>query len=171
MSGTGIGNGRKQRGRGPVLLAELVGKAIGPLAARRGFGTADLIAAWPEIVGARFADCTRPDKIAWPRGTANEGKPAHLVVRVHGPAAVLFQHESGQVVERVNAFLGYAAIAQVKIVQGAVAKADQKAPAPPEPIDAEDEAHLGKQLAPVDNDDLRSALDRLGRGILANKPR
>ena len=171
MTGTGIGNDRKQRSRGPVLLAELVGKAIGPLAARRGFGTADLIAAWPEIVGARFADCTRPDKIAWPRGTANESKPAHLVVRVDGPAAVLFQHETGQVVERVNAFLGYAAIGQIRIVQGAVGKADSYAPVPPTPIDAEDEARLGAALAPVDNDALRSALDRLGRGVLANKPR
>jgi hypothetical protein len=171
MTGTGIANDRKQRRRGPVLLAELVGKAIGPLAARRGFGTADLIAAWPEIVGTRFADCTRPDRIVWPKGAANEGKHALLVVRVDGPAAVLFQHETGQVVERVNAFLGYAAIGQVRIVQGAVGKSDGEAPATAAPITPEDEARLGGAIAPVDNEALRSALGRLGRGVLANKPR
>ena len=171
MSSTGIANDRKHRRRGPVLLAELVGKAIGPLAARRGFGTADLIAAWPEIVGTRFADCTRPDRIAWPKGAANEGKHALLVVRVDGPAAVLFQHETGQIVERANAFLGYAAIGQVRIVQGPVGKTGGEAPTLPTPIGAEDEARLGNAIAPVDNDALRSALDRLGRGVLSNKSR
>jgi hypothetical protein len=171
MSNTGIGRDRSERRRGPVRLAELVGKAIGPLAAKRGFATADLIAAWPEIAGARFADCTRPDRIAWPKGTANEGRPAVLVVRVDGPAAVLFQHEAGQIVERTSAFLGYAAIDRVRIVQGPVGKMDARSPAPPAALSGEDAAHLDTALAPVHNDALRTALGRLGRGVLANKSR
>lgn len=171
MAGTGIGNESKLRRRGPVALAELVGKAIGPLAARRGFATADLIAAWPEIAGARFATCTRPERIVWPRGAANEGKRAILVVRVDGPAAILFQHEAGQTVERVNAFLGYAAIGQLRIVQGPIAAAGGETAPRPRPIAAEDETRLAETLAPVDNDGLRAALERLGRGVLADKSR
>jgi hypothetical protein len=171
MAGTEIGNESKSRRRGPVALAELVGKAIGPLAARRGFATADLIAAWPEIAGARFAASSRPERIVWPKGTANDGKPAVLVVRVDGPAAILFQHEAGQTVERVNAFLGYAAIGQLRIVQGPVASAGGE-PAPrPGAITADDATRLAEALAPVDNDGLRAALERLGRGVLADKSR
>ena len=171
MSGNRIGGDTRERRRGPVQLAELVGKAIGPLAARRGFATADLIAAWPEIVGARFAASTRPDRIVWPRGTANESKPAVLVVRVDGPAAVLFQHEAGQIVERTNAFLGYAAVGQVRIVQGPVGAPGGEEPEPPLPISPEDETRLIDSLAPLDDEGLRTALGRLGRAVLADKSR
>src|SRR6185295_19195441 len=96
---------QRQRRRGPVMLAELVGKVIDPGTKRRGFGTTDLIAAWPEVVGPRYADCTRPEKIVWPKSEDMEGAPALLVLRVDGPRAIFVQHEAAQIVERVNAFL------------------------------------------------------------------
>ena len=58
------------RRRGPIPLSELVGKIVAPVTAKRGFAAADLVAAWPDIAGSRFADCTRPEKIVWPRGEA-----------------------------------------------------------------------------------------------------
>jgi hypothetical protein len=170
MADNGIGRDSKPR-RGPVALSELVGKAIGRLASRRGFATADLIAAWPGIVGARFADCTRPEKIAWPKGEANEWRTAVLIVKVDGPRAVFFQHEAGQVIERVNAFLGYAAIGRIRIVQAPVAAVTGQAPRVEVPLDAEEEARLGRALAGVENEGLRSALDKLGRGVLKDKSR
>ncbi len=109
----------RRRTRGALPLSALVGRVIGPVAKRRGFATADLIAAWPEIVGARFADCTRPDKIVWPRGEANVDMPGVLTLKVDGPRAVLVQHELGQILERVNAFLGYGAVGQVRHRAGA----------------------------------------------------
>ena len=106
------------------MLTELVGKVLAPVTARRGLATADLIAAWPDIVGARYADWTRPEKIVWPRNRGaveGAGEPALLVLRVDGPRAVLIQHETSQIVEKVNSFLGYGAIGQLRIVQGPVA--------------------------------------------------
>lgn len=171
MADKGIGRDVRPSRRGPVMLSELVGKAIGPLTARRGFAAADLIAAWPEIAGARFADCTRPEKIVWPKGEANEWRAALLVVKVDGPRAVFFQHEAGQVIERVNAFLGYAAIGRIRIVQGPVAAATDAAPKGAATLAAEDEARLDRSLAEVEDDALRAALGKLGRGVLADKSR
>ena len=59
-----------------------------------------------------------------------------------GPAAVLFQHEAGQIVERTNAFLGYAAVGQIRIVQGPVGAPGGEEPEPTLPISAEDETRL-----------------------------
>lgn len=160
----------KTRKRGPVMLAELVGKVIDPVTKRRGFATTDLIAAWPEIVGARFADCTRPEKILWPRGEDMEGAPALLVLRVDGPRAVLVQHEAGQIVERVNAYLGYGAIGHIRIIQAPVKGLGPTKPAAPPPLPADAEAQLAQTVAGVTNNNLRAALDRLGRGILREKP-
>ena len=162
---------RKPRRGGPVTLASLVGRILDPLTARRGFATADLIAAWPEIAGPRYADCSRPEKIVWPRGEAEEGKAALLVLRVDGPKAILVQHEAGQIVDRVNAFLGYTAVGQVRIVQAPVGTSAPQAKGRTPELPAEDEARLNDALAEVADDGLRAALGRLGRGVLSNRGR
>lgn len=157
--------------RGAVPLSELVGKAIGPLTGRRGIATADLVAAWPGIAGARFADCTRPEKIAWPKGGETEWRQAVLVVRVDGPRAVFFQHESSQVIERLNAFLGYAAVGRIRIVQGPVAAPSKPGPRTAPALGAADAARLDQALAGMEDDPLREALAKLGRGVLTDKLR
>jgi hypothetical protein len=152
-----------------VALAELVGKALDPLTARRGFATAELMAGWAEIVGARYADCSQPEKIVWPRGAQDDGSGGVLVVRIDGPRALLFQHEVGQIVERVNAFVGHRAIGRIRIVQGPVeSRAEPEKPVPG-PLDSEAEANLAAALDGVDSESLRAALDRLGRAVISSR--
>jgi hypothetical protein len=159
------GGGRQRKG-GPVALAEIVGKALDPITARRGFATADLMAGWADIVGARYAECSLPEKIVWPRGTAADGSAGVLIVRVDGPRALFFQHEAGQIVERVNAFIGHGAIGRIKIVQGPVDSRPIESRPAREPLGPQQETELASALAAVDSDDLRAALDRLGRAVL-----
>lgn len=152
-----------------MALSALVGKVLDPVVAKRGFATVDLIAAWPEIVGARFADCTAPEKIVWPRGDTNAGRPGTLVVRVDGPQAVLVQHETDQIRERVNGFLGYAAIAQVRLVQAPVARPQRPGITTPATLSEAQKSTLSHAVAGVENDRLRDALTRLGR-VVIGKP-
>lgn len=151
------------------MLAELVGRILDPVTKKRGFGTTDVIAAWPEIVGQRFADCTRPEKIIWPRGEDMEGAPALLVLRVDGPRAIFVQHEAAQIIERVNAFLGYGAIGHIRIIQAPVKGADPAEATRDEHLDPEAETRLAETIATVTDEGLRAALDRLGRGVLSDR--
>lgn len=159
------------RRRGAIAIAELVGKVLDPVTKRRGFATTDLIAAWPQIVGPRYADCTRPEKILWPKGDDMEGAPALLVLRVDGPRAIFVQHEAGQIIERVNAFLGYGAIGHLRIIQAPVSGGAAPVAPAPKAIAAADEARLEATVSTVDNENLRAALERLGRGVLQDKGR
>jgi hypothetical protein len=152
--------------RGAVPLSALVRQVLDPVTARRGFATADIISAWPEIVGSRFADCTAPEKIVWPRGEENAGAPGMLVLRVDGPRAVLVQHETAQIAQRVNAFLGYGAIAQVRIVQAPVEKRERPGITRPPELTESQEAALGATVASVGGDRIRAALTRLGRVVI-----
>jgi hypothetical protein len=161
----------KPSNRGPVALGELIGQVINPVTKRRGFVTTDLIAAWPEIVGSRFADCTRPEKITWSRGKEMDGEPGLLVIRVDGPRAIFVQHEAGQIVERVNAFLGYGAIGHLRIVQAPVRIGGAVATPIEPPLSPRAEAELDARLSGVADEGLRSVLERLGRGILADRRR
>ncbi len=150
--------------RPPKRLADLVGRIIDPVAAKRGFTTADLFSAWPDIVGPNFADCTRPERISWP--PHDPDLPGVLALRVDGPVSILIQHELDQIVERVNAFMGYRAVGRIRLVQGPVARTgspdrDQLA------LSGEQEMRLDLALEDLDAERLKSALERLGRGVLA----
>lgn len=161
-------SGPKRKRTGPVALAELVGPVIDPVTARRGFATADLLAVWPEIVGAAYAGCTAPEKIAWPRSDGDE-TPGVLFLRVDGPRAIFVQHELPLIRQRVNAFFGYAAIGQIRIVQAPVAATRPSIPDDPTPLPADAEDALAGRLTSVEDDQLRAALDRLGRGVLSSR--
>ncbi len=93
-------------------------------------------------------------------------RPACSFSRSTAPAPFCVQHDLPQIIERLNAFFGYRAIGQVRIVQGPVA-----APSTPEAVrkqprlDPEAEHALAEELADIDDDDLRAALEKLGRGV------
>lgn len=165
MTTTGPGSKRK----GPLPLGEIVGRVIEPVTARRGFAKAELIAVWPEIAGPMHATCTAPEKIVWPRHREGDEPPAGtLFIRADGPRAIFVQHELPQIVERVNAFFGYRAVAQARIVQGPVgAKTPHRAA--PEPVDTAAEVRAVSTAAAVEDDALRAALERLGRGVFAKR--
>ena len=68
-------------------LADLVDACLAPALAAQGFAAADVVVAWPDIVGERLAGVCAPVKLQWPRRPPgidpdSRGEPATLVVRV-----------------------------------------------------------------------------------------
>lgn len=152
---------------GARSIGALIGSVIAPVCAKRGFATADLISSWADIVGPRYAATTMPEKITWPRrDQAKAPAGATLVIRVDAGMAIYLQHETGVVLDRINGFLGFGAVSQLKIVQGVVSSPRKAAVAPP-PLSAADEAVVVDTVASVESDGLRQALERLGRGVYA----
>ncbi len=156
--------------KGALHLGELVARVIEPVTARRGFVKADLLAAWPEIAGPMHAASTAPEKIVWPRHhpEAEEPPAGTLIIRADGPRAIFLQHELPQIVERVNAYFGYRAVARARIVQGQVRMRASTEPAPP-PVDEAVDRRVRAGTAGVEDEGLRAALERLGRGVFANR--
>jgi hypothetical protein len=155
--------------KGPLHLGEIVGRVIEPVTARRGFAKADLIAVWPEIAGPMHASCTAPEKIVWPRHADGDEPPAGtLFIRADGPRAIFVQHELPQIVERVNAFFGYRAVAQARVVQGPVTARTATSPPPPA-LDEATMRRIASETAAVEDEGLRAALERLGRGVFTKR--
>ena len=158
-------NGGNGGPRGPLALSALVGRVLDPLSAKRGFANAELIAAWPQIAGPRYAETTQPESIAWPRGPgAQDG--GTLTLRVEPSVALYLQHETGQLLERVNGFLGFAAVRRVRIIQKPLERTPRKRVAEAPVLTVSEEAELEQTVAGIDHDGLRDALKRLGRGVL-----
>ena len=126
----------------------------------RGTSVAQLKAEWSAIVGAELARVTEPDALLAGRG-GKSGKALRL--RVAGAAALEVQHQSGQFVDRVNAYLGHKFIDEIRLVQGAIARPPAARPLPPP--DPQTAKRMADKVAEVSDPDLRAALARLGTRI------
>ena len=110
---------RARRARPPPPAGRALTPFIKALDERFGQGAGGLKARWREIVGETLAKRTEPAKLV--KGRAGVG--AVLEIKVEGPMATLVQHQSADILARVNLFLGEGAVARLRIVQGPVAAA------------------------------------------------
>ena len=142
---------------------------IKELDAKFGRGASALEPRWSEIVGERLARVTRPQKLTRGRG----GAGGTLELRVAGPAALLVQHQSEEILQRVNLFLGAGSVEKLRIAQGPVKPPPSlKQPPVPRlaavPLSAHAEAELKAAVAEAP-DPLKGPLERLGRAVLAGE--
>jgi len=84
--------------------------------ARMGFRDPTLVLRWDDIAGKDIARIARPMKFS---EGANGGT---LTLRAEPGAALFLQHETRQLCERINAYLGRAAVTKLRFVQGPLAQ-------------------------------------------------
>jgi hypothetical protein len=154
------------RRKSPEPVGGLVSAVLDPVLARRAGMTTALLAAWPQIVPAMLVETTRPEKINWPRRASEDDpfKPAVLVVAAEGMAALHVQHQSGEIIQRVNSFFGFQAIERLQLVQKPV-QPERKPARRKAAVSKEDEARIAKLAETIEDDGLREALIRLGKSI------
>lgn len=143
-----------------------------PACRKRGFASVDILAAWPDIVGARYRDRVQPDRLIWPRrpdrtDPETPPEPATLVVHTDGATALLLSHDSGQVIERINTFYGWKAVGRIKILQKPVAVKREAPEKTVRPLTRSEEARLEQNLDGVESGRLREALKKLGEQVIA----
>jgi hypothetical protein len=138
-------------------------RLAGAIAVRHGGGVlARLKADWPAIVGNELAAAT------WPQALGRDGV---LKLRVAAAIALELQHRAPLLIERINLYLGRAAITRIVLVQGPLPLPPSPGPAPPPPLAAEDAEAIERQLATIADPELRDALIRLGKNVASGAPR
>ncbi|MGX7952205.1 DUF721 domain-containing protein [Tsuneonella sp. HG249] len=152
----------RPRGGPAKSIAELTPQ-VGRTAFRRyGFVQSSVVTRWPEIVGAHHAKVCTPEAIRFPPGEKADGILQLVVLPAHAP---LIQHVVPEIMERVNRFFGYKAVARVKLRQGNVQppRAEARPAAPPslKPIPLE----LGDSLRDIGDPELRTVLESLARTL------
>jgi len=134
--------------------------AVGQAAFRRaGFNDPSLVLRWDAIAGPEVAQLARPLRLT-------EGPHGGVLTLLALPgAAVFLQHESRALCDRINTFLGRAAVARLRFVQGPL----KPRPAPPRrrpvpgPVGSHDPAALYDGP-----ESLRQAIQRLSRARRLN---
>jgi hypothetical protein len=138
---------------------------IGGAAFRRfGFVQSSVVSRWAEIVGERYARVSAPESIRFPHGKRADGV---LTLTVGGAHATMMQHIAPEIVDRVNRFFGYAAVARVVFRHGEVRRPARAArPAALPPVAPE----LGASLRDIADPELKAVLEALAAGLSDPKP-
>lgn len=164
----------KRPDRNAVAVSDLATQILDPVLRRRAGISIGLVQSWEDIVGPRLARNSRPEKIQWPRRLADDDpfEPAVLVVACEGAAALHLQHETGEIIGRVNAFLGFSAIGRIRIVQKPVQPPQKDGRPVPRALSHEEKARLAGRVEKIEDADLRASLERLGASVIgAKKPK
>ncbi len=163
---------RQSTTRGFKRTATLLNAQIRRAGESRGFAVTRVLTHWAEIAGPEIAAIARPVKIGYGR----TGFGATLTVLTTGAQAPMLEMQKDQLRDRVNAVYGYNAISRVRITQTAPTgfaegQAQFERPAPPP--QAEPSPEVRRQAAEtageIGDDNLRAALERLGRNVLSKR--
>jgi hypothetical protein len=160
------------RRKGAQSLAALVGSALDPISKTRGFAGNLVMAQWQAIIGTRLADHTRPMALRWPvrhdhDDPDNKRRGATLEIAVTGAFALEVQHSQTQILERINAALGWRAVEKIKLLQQPIQRNRPAAPPPQACLTPEEDRDLSNRLQKFEDPDMRSALHRLGVGVIS----
>lgn len=158
--------------------AKAVGSYLPALTAKSfhkfGFSAVSLITDWPQIAGRDVARYAVPERLKWPRlpetGDDEQGdrtarrSGATLVLRVDGANALQVQYGKRQLIERINAYLGYTAVTDLRIVQAPLGQQPRTEGATRRPRQP-----LTSEVAGIGDDKLRGALARLGAEVRSGR--
>jgi hypothetical protein len=145
-------------------LPELLGALLDPAARRRGLAEARLLTDWHLVVGPQLAPRCQPVRLAG----ANDGRGGVLTVHVGGAQAVELQHSAPQLIERINGFFGYPAVARLRLIQAPPMRPVKSRPhRPGRALCADELSALATLVEPVRPPALRAALAELGRTVAA----
>ena len=159
----------KSTTRGFKRTSLLVKDRVQKVSEGRGFAVSKLLTHWAEIVGPETAAMAKPVNVGYGRGAFG----ATLTLLTTGANAPILQMQVEKLKDRVNACYGYSAIKHIRITQtastgfaeGKVAFAP--APKPNSEPDSVAVERARAAAAPVADEGLRSALEKLGETVIS----
>lgn len=136
-------------------LGRSLHKLLKPLAQKSGFADGRIFSHWGQIVGQDMATMARPQKLS--NDTLTLAVP-------NGAVAMEVQHQSIQLMERINSHFGFQAVKRIRTLQTYMALE----PAPQQTTIKPDQGartRAAAQVESIGDDTLRGALARLGSYI------
>ena len=148
----------KKRGAGgPLPIATLVPKLTRKALGKYGFSYAGLITEWEAIIGTDIARTSIPEKLTFPQNKRDSGV---LRLRAESGAALEIQHLEPQILDRINSYFGYRAVARLQLINGPVRRQKTQPTMKRKPA-----RHINAKTQEVTDPKLRNVLERLGQSM------
>ncbi len=154
----------------PKKIGDTLGKVNKVFSNKYGKTEFLILSKWPQIVGSFFAEHSEPDKISRLTEDFDEfGQPIFknfLHVRVSPAAAVEFQHYKDTIIEKINSFFGYKAIADLRLQQNFIPKKNEQSLKSERFETTENEKKLiKKEIQNIKDKELENSIVNLGLSI------
>ena len=154
----------------PKKIGDTLGKVNRAFSNKYGKTEFLILSKWPQIVGSFFAEHSEPDKISRLTEDFDEfDQPIFknfLHVRVSPGAAVEFQHYKDTIIEKINSFFGYKAIADLRLQQNFIPKKNERSLKSERFKTTENEKKLiKKEIQNIKDKELENSIVNLGLSI------
>lgn len=164
--------GSKKRSGSMQAMANLMPRVTKKILGNRGFAEASIITEWTSIIGEEMAQCSQPEKLVFEKGARASGV---LHIRVTGGGAAELQHIAPQVMERINGYFGYKAVARLKYIHipltGSGSSKRKYSEDSNREIGMMSQQDCLNNLESIGHFEMRKALERLGKAIKLNRHR
>ncbi len=156
----------KHRNVGFISLANIFSDTAKKIVGKNGFMELDIITAWNEIVGKDLAEYTYPQHIDFEKKEKNNG--ILNICADNGAVALEISHRKKSIIEKINTFFGYSAIADLKIIQVQFYKQETTkfTSHKKSVVTLKEQNYIDEQTANVKNENLQQILIKLGKNIL-----
>ena len=161
----GIEPDENRRSSGLFSFGADVRHLIAPLLGKKGLMQADILARWKDILGDELSAGVTPFNVSF----SKQKEGALLTVKAFsGAFAVEFSARKEQILQRINAYFGYDAIADIRIVQGGTftPPATEKEQISFSP---RQEEKMREITAGIEDESLRQSLFQLGLAVCVKK--
>jgi len=152
-----------------VQTGDMLGNTLDPALKRRGFASRDLIANWKSIAPTPYDVIAAPDKLVWPRRDRPDPEGAVLYLRCREGHALALSHEAPAITAAVNRYFGYLLVSGVRLSPNPYTGPETAAPMAPKALAPEKAARLADAVSAIEDEALRAALEKLGRGVMGKR--
>ena len=151
--------------------ADTLGRSVSwitkPIFGKRGLAAGAIVKDWAKIAGSDLACYSQPERISYPRHERIEGT-LHLRID-HSSIAPELQHLEPLVLERINVYFGFKAVARLKFIHGPLPEQRPNRKPVTRPLNEIEEQALVDNLVDIEDPDLRQALEGLGRAVISRR--
>lgn len=166
--GPAVKQKRERRTWRTLKLSRTATPLISKAMRSKGFAEAEIVTRWSTIAGPELSSATVPVRLRFPRG---ERMNAILLIRCPSAFAPLLEHQAPRIIEQVNRYFGYRAVAKISVQHGPIAAKPVRRDREKKALSEGDVRNLNAlvgsgagELSP-----LRAAVKSLGEYVLSNK--
>lgn len=152
-----------------VQLGDMIGNALDPALKRRGFASRDLVANWSVIAPTPWDKIAMPDKLVWPRKDKAEPEGAVLHLRCMEGHGLALAHEGQAIAGAVNRYFGYLLVGSVRLSLVPYAPETRRHAPATKALPKGKVQTIREVTSSIEDDGLRGALERLGRGVMGRE--
>lgn len=150
-------------------LSEATAKIAGKSFERKYIALGQIVNNWSDIVGQKLADKAQPVKIHYRKRKDQKKPDATLEIAASSADATALHYQKDLILERINQIFGERWITAIKFINVAANTHSKSFKKPKAPLTEDEKKTLSHMLLKIEDEGMRSHLEKLGQAIIMDE--